>query len=686
MAAASPTTYDASQLQVLEGLEAVRKRPHMYIGSTDSRGLIHLLWEIADNAVDEAMAGHADEITVDLHPDGAVEVTDNGRGIPVDVNAKTGLPGVVLVLTKLHAGGKFGGDSGYKVSGGLHGVGSSVVNALSDRMDVTVWRDGRTHQISFQRGEPGHFDGDTFTPSTTLHTAPGKKGRTGTRVRYWADLELFTDDATVATSKVLERARQTAFLVPGLTMRVRDRRGNDPVEETFRFDGGSADFVEFLADGEPLSPVLTFRGQDSYTERVRVTSPDGTETREVERTCEVDASMCWTNTYDATVRSFVNIVSTPKGGRHVEGFEGAVSRAVRDAVEEHNILTRKERDDEKTAILKDDVFEGVVAVVMVRLPEPGFEGQTKEALGTVAARAIVYQVVKAQLSEWLLAPKNKTKARTVTKKVADAMRARLAARKQRETVRRKQALESSTLPGKLADCRSHDLERSELMLVEGDSAMGSAKMARDSEFQALLPLRGKILNTLQATESKMLDNKECQAIVTAVGAGSGRTFDPDAIRYGKVILLVDADVDGSHIRCLLLTLFHEYMRPLLEEGRVFAAQPPLYKVETAGSGGKKGEVFYVYSDEERAELLATLEADGKKVKFTQRYKGLGEMNPEQLAETTLDRGSRVLRRVTVEDADQAREVFEVTMGPKVPPRKEFIEAMSAVVDEGDLDV
>lgn len=677
--------YSASAIEVLEGLEPVRKRPGMYIGTTDSRGLNHLIWEVVDNSVDEALAGHAHNIDIHLRADGAIEVSDDGRGIPTDVNAKTGLPGPVLVFTKLHAGGKFGGESsGYKVSGGLHGVGASVVNALSERLDVEVCRDGTLHAISFQRGEPGHFDGDgAFTPATDMAVSKAPKGRkTGTTVRYWPDLPLFHSDARISPDKVRERAHTTSYLVPGLTLTVTDELSDERSVDSYRNDGGSADFVEYLATGESVSPVLTFAGTDTYTETTR----EDEQTVDVERTIEIDASMVWTSGYDTNIRSFANIVATPKGGKHVEGFEAAVAKAIRDAIDEQSITTKKEQNDDKYAISKDDTLEGVTAVVMVRLPEPQFEGQTKEVLGTPEARSAVYHTVKSQLTEWLAAKKNRTQARAVLKKAADAMRARLAARAQRETVRRKQALESSTLPAKLADCRTHDLEKSEIFLVEGDSAMGSAKSARDSEYQALLPLRGKILNTVKANEKRMLENAECSAIITALGAGSGASFTPDALRYGKVILLMDADVDGAHIRALLLALFHEYLRPLLEEGRVFSAQPPLYKVEEAGSGGKKGDVHYCYDDAAKDKLLRKLEKAGTKVKSLQRYKGLGEMNADQLADTTMERDKRILRRITLEDAERAAEVFQTTMGTKVEPRREFIEAASQKIDRAKLDV
>jgi DNA gyrase subunit B len=1144
--------YDASSLTYLEGLEAVRKRPGMYIGSTDSRGLQHCMWEIVDNAVDEALAGHCKRIEIILHPDHSIEVRDDGRGIPVDVEQRTKLPGVVLVFTKLHAGGKFG-DGGYKVSGGLHGVGASVVNALSSRLDVEVDRDGMTHTISFQRGEPGTFNakGD-FTADAKMRKG-GKSKTTGTRVRYWADEQIFLPGSDINLDATYARARQTAFLVPRLEIVVDDQRGDDPVVETFRFDGGVSDFVEYLAPDEAIAPAVVLSGVGTFTETVPMLEDGKMVSRDVERECEVEVAMRWGKGYDSHIKSFVNIVATPKGGTHVVGFERALSRTLNDAAKTLKALRANEE-----GVNKDDCLEGLTAIVAVKLEEPQFEGQTKEILGTNAAQQIVSNVVASGLKDWFANSKNKRQAKIILDKVVGAARTRRALRTQRETIRRKNALESSTLPAKLADCHSNDLERAEVFLVEGDSAMGccfretnvvcldgqartmgeleadwkagvthfgwasdedgdvvavplleprltkrdaavvevlldngetivctpdhpfrlrdgsylradhlepgqslmplyrkvttkkpmvgyemlwhngrskwefshrvadkrntaergvpnapgtvchhadfnkrnndprnlvrmgrtehillhmelgrevllrlwadpqfaeaahqrgieswadpeyrakhtainqertrradqietrvqgfykwldsldeeeyarilerldeeqriywadpenrriqservaryfeehpeareqrrkdaleqwsdedlrawraeetrrwwtehpemreqhgdavrawreahpefsehhsasmrayheahpdlrerskagiqrwrdevgpevrssvvrnghrqaalrrlarvvdepdpqaaydelrmsesrtsprwatlldaydgdqdrlldaarnvnhqvvsvraldervdvydltvdgyhnfaleagvfvhnSAKAARNSDFQALLPLRGKILNVLRSTEAQMLNNAECQAIIAAVGAGSGKTFDVEQIRYGKIILLTDADVDGSHIRCLLLTLFYRYMRPLLEHGHVYAAVPPLYRITIKGSG----EHRYTFSDEERDTVIAEIKAAGKDVREIQRYKGLGEMDADQLGDTTMEAAHRKLRRLSVDDGEAMSALFDILMGNDPSARRDFITENTHLVDPGRLD-
>ena len=671
--------YDVGQLQVLEGLDAVRKRPEMYIGPTDARGLQHLVWEVVDNAVDEALAGHADRITVTLHDDGSVAVTDNGRGIPTGTDQGTGLPGPVLVFTKLHAGGKFGGDgSGYKVSGGLHGVGASVVNALSERTDVTVRRDGRRHLVSFRRGQPGVFGDDgSFTDDPALQE-DGKASDTGTDVRFWPELELFDPGASLDLEQIHERARQTAFLVPGLEIVVTDERGEQPSTETFRFDGGTADYVELLSAGEEVSPVIRVRGEHTYTERARVQEDGQLVTREVTRQMDVDVAMRWTSQYEPTVKSYVNVVATPGGGSHVAGFERALTRTLNKAIDEQGLW---KKNDESCR--KEDIQEGLVAVVTVRIEEPRFEGQTKSVLGTAAATDAVRELTNAQLGEWLAAAANKQESRRVLMKVLGAMRARMAARQKREETRRKQALETSTLPSKLADCSLTDVERTELFILEGDSAMGTAKAARDSRYQALLPIRGKILNTLKEPTHRFLKNKECGEIVTALGAGTGEDFALDASRYGRVIVLADADVDGAHIRTLLLTLFYVYMYPLIADGRVFAAEPPLYGIRTTG---KHPELRYAHTEEERDAVIAEMTAQGKSLRPVQRYKGLGEMDANQLAETAMDPASRQLRRVTIREADRAAEAFDTLMGEDPAKRWEFITRRAAEVDREALDV
>ncbi|MGW0549861.1 DNA gyrase/topoisomerase IV subunit B [Streptomyces altiplanensis] len=685
------SNYTARHLLVLEGLEAVRKRPGMYIGSTDSRGLMHCLWEIIDNSVDEALGGYCDHIEVVLHEDGSVEVQDNGRGIPVDVEPKTGLSGVEVVMTKLHAGGKFGGGS-YAASGGLHGVGASVVNALSARLDVEVDRNSATHAISFRRGVPGMFTGSgpdsPFDPANGLRKVKRvPKTRTGTRVRYWADQQIFLKDAKLGLETLYQRARQTAFLVPGLTIVVRDERaleGEGKTEEIFRFDGGISEFCEYLAQDKAICDVLRLSGQGTFKETVPVLDDRGHMTAtEVTRELGVDIALRWGTGYDTTVRSFVNIIATPKGGTHISGFERSLTKTVNEALRSAKLLRVAEDD-----VVKDDVMEGLTAVVTVRLAEPQFEGQTKEILGTSAAARIVGNVVAKELKTFLTSTKRdaKQQARSVMEKAVAAARTRIAARQHKEAQRRKTALESSSLPAKLADCRSDDVERSELFIVEGDSALGTAKLARNSEFQALLPIRGKILNVQKSSVSDMLKNAECGAIIQVIGAGSGRTFDLDAARYGKIVLLVDADVDGAHIRCLLLTLFQRYMRPMVEAGRVFAAVPPLHRIELVQPKKGQDKYIYTYSDSELRQKL--LEFQRKNVRFKdsiQRYKGLGEMDADQLAETTMDPRHRTLRRINIGDLESSEQVFDLLMGNEVAPRKEFITSSAATLDRSRID-
>ncbi|CAL9424746.1 DNA gyrase subunit B [Streptomyces sp. enrichment culture] len=686
------SNYTARHLLVLEGLEAVRKRPGMYIGSTDSRGLMHCLWEIIDNSVDEALGGYCDHIEVILHDDGSVEVRDNGRGIPVDVEPKTGLSGIEVVMTKLHAGGKFGGGS-YAASGGLHGVGASVVNALSARLDVEVDRNGHTHAISFRRGVPGAFA--AVGPDARFEAKGGlrkakkiPKTRTGTRVRYWADRQIFLKDAKLSLENLHQRARQTAFLVPGLTIVVRDEyglgEGGSKGEESFRFDGGISEFCEFLASDRPVCDVLRFSGQGTFKETVPVLDEHGQMTpTEVTRELGVDVALRWGTGYETTVRSFVNIIATPKGGTHVAGFEQAIAKTVNEVLRAKKLLRVAEDD-----IVKDDALEGLTAVVTVRLAEPQFEGQTKEVLGTSAARRIVNNVVSKELKAFLTATKRDAaqQARVVLEKVVAAARTRIAARQHKDAQRRKTALESSSLPAKLADCRSDDVDRSELFIVEGDSALGTAKLARNSEFQALLPIRGKILNVQKSSVTDMLKNAECGAIIQVIGAGSGRTFDIDAARYGKIIMMTDADVDGSHIRTLLLTLFHRYMRPMVEAGRVFAAVPPLHRIELIQPKKGQDKYVYTYSDRELRDKLMEFQSKGVRYKDTiQRYKGLGEMDADQLAETTMDPRHRTLRRINLSDLDAAEQVFDLLMGNDVAPRKEFISSSAATLDRSRID-
>ena len=681
-------SYNARHLLVLEGLEAVRKRPGMYVGSTDTRGLMHCLWELVDNAVDEALAGVCDRIVVTLHPDGSAEVSDNGRGVPVDIEPKTGLSGVEVVYTKLHAGGKFGGGS-YVATGGLHGVGASVVNALAARLDVEVDKSSATWAMSFRRGVPGVFAGDgpgaKFTEQSKLEKVRRvKKAVTGTRVRYWPDPQIFVKDARFAYDELLTRARQWSFLVPGLEILIRDERGSEPAEESFRHDGGISEFCEFLAPDEPVTEILRLHGVDTFTETVPLLDDQGHMTpQDVERELTVDIALRWGTGYETEQRAFVNIIATPKGGTHVSGFERGLVRAFRDVLPGTRLQKSGDPD-----VIKDDVLEGMTAVVTVRLAEPQFEGQTKEVLGTPAVTSIVSRVVNRELKKFLTStkPATKSKARTVMDKVVAASRTRVLARQQRDTQRRKNALESSAMPAKLADCRSNDVDRSELFIVEGDSALGTAKSARDSEYQALLPIRGKILNVQKASVGDMLKNVECASIIQVIGAGSGHTFDLQQVRYGRIIFMADADSDGAHIRCLLTTLLFRYLRPLIEAGRVFSAVPPLHRLELTNPKRGMDKYVYTYSDPELQRKLAELVKKGVRWKEpVQRYKGLGEMDANQLAETTMDPRHRTLRRITVDDAEAATEVFELLMGNQVAPRKEFLVQGAYELDADRID-
>ncbi|MGH3256041.1 MAG: DNA gyrase/topoisomerase IV subunit B [Streptosporangiaceae bacterium] len=684
--------YTARHLTVLEGLDAVRKRPGMYIGSTDSRGLHHCLWEIFDNSVDEALGGHCTRIDVILHADGSAEVRDNGRGIPVDVERKTKLSGVELVMTRLHAGGKFGGGS-YTASGGLHGVGASVVNALASRLDMEVDRDGQTWAASFRRGVTGEFAGPgpdaEFTKKAGLR-AVGRvtKKTTGTRTRFWPDRQVFLRDARISFDVVSERARQTAYLVPGLTIAIREETpaildGEGTTREAeFRFAGGISEFCAHLTSGDPVTDPIRLTGSGNFTETIPVLDDRGHMTpTDVERELMVDVAVQWGAGYDNVVRSFVNVIATPHGGTHVTGFERAMVRTLNEQLRAARMLKNGD-------VTKEDVLEGLVAVVSVRLPEPQFEGQTKEVLGTPAASRIVAQVVGAQLKSYFESPPRgaKQQARSVLDKVLAAAQARIAAREHRDNQRRKSALASSSLPAKLVDCRSAD-DRSELFIVEGDSALGTAKLARNSEFQALLPIRGKILNVQKASLADMLKNSECAAIIQVIGAGSGSSFDLDSARYQRIIFMADADVDGAHIRTLLLTLFHRYLRPLLQAGRVFAAVPPLHRIELSNPRKGQEKYRYTYSDAELNRTLLELERRGQRWKEpVQRYKGLGEMDAGQLAETTMDPRHRTLRRIKIEDAASAAEIFSLLMGNEVAPRRDFIVSGAAELDPSRIDI
>ena len=755
--------YGAGSLTVLEGLEAVRKRPGMYIGTTDSQGLMHCLWEIIDNSVDEALAGVCNHIVVTLHSDGSVEVADNGRGIPVDIEPKTKLTGVEVVLTKLHAGAKFG-NSSYGASGGLHGVGSSVVNALSSRLDVEVDRDGKTHHMSFHQGHPGVYtDADPERPSPDAPFKRTRKNRpteleiigkvspktTGTRIRYWADPEIFNDTAEFSYEQLIDRVRQTSFLVPGLKITVIDENipetgdesvdemlevddianaaGDEPQEiaesdesehdaagheeaaeqieeadvaaqpqgskythsriEEFCHTGGVKDFVDYLSKGEAVSAIWRITGEDTYVEETQAVGDGGElHAQKVTRNCAVDIAMRWTNGYDTTMRSFVNVVETPGGGTHVDGYLLGLTKQIRKAIEDNARKLKVNLKDSNMKVERDDILAGLVAVVTVRIAEPQFQGQTKDVLGTAQVKPIVSKMTDRQFGEMITGSKRgyKEQSGRVLEKIVGEMHARIQARKTKEVTRRKNALESASMPPKLSDCQPGNDDVAELFIVEGDSALGTAKAARNSGFQALLPIRGKILNVQKASLSQMLSNKECAAIIQVVGAGSGASFDIEQARYNKVIMMTDADVDGAHIRILLLTLFYRYMRPLIEYGHVYAAVPPLHRI--ALTGAHKGEYIYTYSDDELAGKLADL--DKKHISYNediQRYKGLGEMDADQLADTTMDPRTRMLRRIRMEDAEQASQIFSLLMGDDVPPRKAFIVENADDFDRSKID-
>ncbi|WP_338515145.1 DNA topoisomerase IV subunit B [Bifidobacterium breve] len=777
--------YGAKDLSVLEGLDAVRKRPGMYIGTTDSQGLMHCLWEIIDNSVDEALAGFCNNIVVTLHTDGSVEVADNGRGIPVDKEPKTGLSGVEVVLTKLHAGAKFG-NSSYNAVGGLHGVGSSVVNALSSRLDVEVDRDGKTHHMAFHQGHPGVYaDADPVNPSPDSPFKRTRKNKpteleiigkvspktTGTRIRYWYDPEIFNRTAEFSYEQLIDRVRQTSFLVPGLKITIVDENvpetngadtvGTEPNEDVavvaeslnanetanatesfsgedspldgfaelsddasvdgdteapdeedfslssatevvdgafgeqpahprtveFLHTGGVKDFVDFLSKGEPISDIWRIQGEGTYKEETQAVGEGGElHAQEIERTCGVDIALRWVNGYDTTIMSFVNIVETPGGGMHVDGFMNAITKQIRKAVEDNARKLKVNLKDSAMKVERDDIQAGLVAVVTARVAEPQFQGQTKDVLGTAQVKPIVTRLTDKQFGEMITGSKRgyKEQSARVLEKIVGEMHARIQSRKAKEVTRRKNALESASMPAKLSDCQPGNDDVAELFIVEGDSALGTAKAARNAGFQALLPIRGKILNVQKASITQMLSNKECAAIIQVVGAGSGQSFDIEQSRYHKIIMMTDADVDGAHIRILLLTLFYRYMRPLIEHGYVYAAVPPLHRIALTGS--HKGEYIYTYSDDELAGKLADL--DKKRIGYNddiQRYKGLGEMDADQLADTTMDPRTRMLRRIRMEDAAQASEIFNLLMGDEVPPRKQFIVDNADDFDRSKID-
>ncbi|GAA4566994.1 DNA topoisomerase IV subunit B [Micromonospora coerulea] len=684
MTAQPETLYGADDLTHLEGLDAVRKRPGMYIGSTDSRGVGHLVNEILDNSTDEGVAGHATKVEVILHADGSVQVDDDGRGIPTDVHAKSGISGVELVLTRLHAGGKFGG-SGYKTSGGLHGVGASAVNALSRRFDVTVRRAGKVHAMSFRHGVPGIFDGPgpdaAFTPGPGLQIvgAMKRRQRPGTSIRWWHDTRYFETGARLDTEAVRLKLRNTAFLVPGVAYLLRDETGEESTEESFHFPNGLTDMVEFLAPvgDRPVSGTLLVTGEGTYRENAA--DANGVMQSNVQRRAEIEVAFRWGTGYERTVECFTNTIRNAHGGTHRKGFERALVRTLAEAARNTRGMLRP-REDAPTL---DDVLEGITAVVHVRLPEPQFTSQTKDELSTAGITKVIQGLIEQHLKAWLEDRRTKAEARTVLQKIVDAARVRLTQKQQKDAARRKTALEGASMPAKLVDCRATGVDRSELFIVEGDSALGTSRMARSSEYQALLPIRGKILNVQKANLQQVLDNAECAAIVQVLGAGSGRTFDLSALRYGRVLIMADADVDGAHIRTLLITLFARYMRPLIEAGRLYAAMPPLHKITTKG---RNPQTVYTYTQAEMAATVRKLEKSGKQIVTPiPRFKGLGEMDADELWETTMNPATRAVRRITLDDVEAAERILELLMGEKVEPRRNWLIDSADRVDREAID-
>ncbi len=678
------TLYGADDLTHLEGLEAVRKRPGMYIGSTDSRGINHLFAEVVDNSTDEGVAGHATRVVVTLHADGSVQVDDDGRGIPTGTHAKSGLSGVELVLTRLHAGGKFGG-SGYKTSGGLHGVGASAVNALSHRFDVTVKQEGKVHQMSFKHGVPGTFDGPGPKAKFTRHSGLNiigkmKRGeRSGTSIRYWYDARYFESGAALDVEGVRSKLRNTAFLVPGVTYVLRTAIEDTINEETFHFPHGLVDMVDFLSpDGEkPVCGTLLITGEGTYKENAADAA--GVMQSNVERHAEIEVALRWGTGYERTVECFTNTIRNVHGGTHRRGFDRAMAKALQDAISKTRGLL-KPKEDMPTI---EDVLEGMTAVVHVRLPEPQFTSQTKDELSTAGITRVLQGIVDRHVKAWTEDRRTKSEAKVVLQKVVDASRVRLTQKQQKDAARRKTALEGAAMPPKLVDCRTTGVSRSELFLVEGDSALGSARMARVSEYQALLPLRGKILNVQKASLGDTLKNAEIASIVQVLGAGTGRTFDLTTMRYGRVILMADADVDGSHIRTLLITLFAKYMRPVIEDGRLYAAMPPLHKLVTKG---RNPETHFTFTQREMETKYAELEKAGKQIVTpVPRFKGLGEMDADELWETTMNPATRSMRRITLDDVDAAETALELLMGEKVEPRRNWLVASSDRVDRDAID-
>lgn len=682
--------YTADQLQQLDPMDHIRKRIGMYLADNSTRGMTHGLIEILDNASDEFMAGYGAHTTITLFADGSAQIDDAGRGIPHEINKASGKSGIHLAVGSVGAGGKFGGkDSGYSTSGGLNGVGSAATNATSLRFDVTVYRNNQIHKLDFKQGKPGKWAEDNnpnskFTPSEKLTSSPDnrsaaeKKERpTGTTIRWWPDKTVFMPDAEFDYMYILSRAKQTAFLLKGYRLTIIDKRHGEDVVHDYKFDGGLTEMLEDFAPDQPLTPTIPVFGTGTFSEVVPQMDAEGNMVpTEVERTVEVDVIFRWGKEYDYTVKSFVNIVTTPNGGTHVKGFERAVSKAILDRIKSNKLMKANE-----AAPILDDIREGLSAVVSVKIPEPQFLGQDKGELTSPAANNIVYDVVLEAFTNWLDNRKNLAQAKIIYQKVINASRVRLTQKQQRETARKKNAIEGGSMPSKLVDCSAKAEEGNELLICEGDSALGGLRSARDSRYQALFPIRGKILNVYKATLKQVLDNAECASIIQVVGGGSGNNFDLESARYQRVLIACDADADGSHIRALVITLFAKYMKPMIEDGRLYSIMPPLYKVKV---GGRNPEDIYALNDVEKDKLLEKLEKEGRPLRAPlSRLKGLGEMQPEDLWVTSLNPEERKLRKITWGDVEDSQRILDLAMGSDVQSRKEWI--MNSRVDLEDLD-
>lgn len=682
--------YTADQLHQLDPMDHIRKRIGMYLADNSTRGMTHGLIEILDNASDEFMAGYGNHTTITLFPDGSAQIDDAGRGIPHEINKASGKSGIHLAVGSVGAGGKFGGkDSGYSTSGGLNGVGSAATNATSLRFDVTVYRNGQQHKLNFKQGKPGIWSEEnnpnaSFKPSEKLtsikdpRTASEQKERpTGTTIRWCPDKTVFMADAEFDFMYILARAKQTAFLLKGYRLTVIDKRHGEDIVHDYKFDGGLAEMLEDFAPDQELTPPIPVFGVGTFTEVVPQMDSEGNMSpTEVERDVEVDVIFRWGKEYEYNVKSFVNIVTTPNGGTHVKGFERAISKAILDHIKTNKLMKANE-----AAPILDDVREGLSAVVSVKIPEPQFLGQDKSELTSPDANNIVYNIVLESFNNWLDNRKNLNAAKIIYQKVINASRVRLTQKQQRETARKKNAIEGGSMPAKLVDCSAKADESNELLICEGDSALGGLRSARDSRYQALFPIRGKILNVYKATLKQVLDNAECASIIQVVGGGSGNNFDIESSRYQRILIACDADADGSHIRALVITLFAKYMKPMIEEGRLYSIMPPLYKIKV---GGRNPEDLYALNDEEKTKILAQLEKEGRTLRAPlSRLKGLGEMQPDDLWVTSLNPEQRVLRQITMGDVEESQRILELAMSNDVASRKEWI--MSSRVNIEDLD-